>query len=91
MVHPAICHPFTSLAPRVWHWADEYGDWVGAWLVGGDSLIEWLAPFGTELGLGPGDLERFEQLAKPNWLHAAIAAPPSWPPLADRASRGRRG
>ena len=49
-------------------------------------MIEWLAHFGTEHGLGPGDLERFEQLAKPNWMNAAIPAPPTWPPLPDRAS-----
>lgn len=91
LVQPAICHPFSSLAPRVWHRADEYGDWVGAWLVGGNSLIEWLAHFGTEHGLGPRDLERFEQLAKPNWLTAAIPAPPSWPPLPDTAGRCPRG
>ena len=90
-VHPAICHPFTSLAPRDWHRADEHGDWVGAWLLGGDSVIEWLVHFGTEHGLGPGDLERFEELAKPNWMNAAIPAPPSWPPLPDTAARGPLG
>ena len=90
-VHPAICHPFTSLPPRDWHRADEHGDWVGAWLVGGNSVIEWLAHFGTEHGLGPGDLERFEQLAKPNWMNAAIPAPPSWPPTPDTATRGPLG
>jgi hypothetical protein len=35
-VQPAICHPFTAIAPRIWHRPDEHGDWVGAWLVGGD-------------------------------------------------------
>ena len=90
-VQPAICHPFTALTPSLWHRADEHGDWVGAWLVGGNSLIEWLAQFGTEHGLGPGDLERFEELAKPNWMNAAMPAPPTWPPLPDRASRGPQG
>ncbi len=45
-VHPAICHPFTSTEPRIWHRADEHGDWVGAWLVGGDSVVGWLLHFG---------------------------------------------
>jgi hypothetical protein len=58
-VEPAICHPFASLEPRVWYRADEDGTWVGAWLVGGDSLLPWLEHFGREHGLGSGDLERF--------------------------------
>jgi hypothetical protein len=80
-VEPAICHPFASLAPRVWYRADEEGTWVGAWLVGGDSLIPWLEHFDCEHGLGPGDLKRFDTLAQTNWLKPAIAAAPTWPPL----------
>ena len=38
-VQPAICHPFASLEPRFWYRADEHGAWVGAWLIGGDSLL----------------------------------------------------
>ena len=45
-VQPAICHPFTPTRPRIWHRPDEHGDWVGAWLLGGDSVIEWLEHFG---------------------------------------------
>jgi hypothetical protein len=84
-VQPAICHPFNSLPPRVWHRADDHGEWIDAWLIGGDVVIEWLEHFGSEHGVGPGDLERFDELSKPNWLKAAIPAPPSWPPLPDRA------
>jgi hypothetical protein len=80
-VQPAICHPFASLEPRVWYRADEHGAWVGAWLIGGDSLLRWLEHFGREHGLGSGDLERFDALTAPNWLRAAIVAAPSWPPL----------
>jgi hypothetical protein len=90
-VQPAICHPFTAIEARIWHRADEHGNWVGAWLVGGESVVEWLAHFGTEAGLGPGDLERFDQLAKPNWMTAAMPAPSTWPVLPDPASRGPRG
>ncbi len=46
-VQPAICHPFASLQPRVWYRADEEGTWVGAWLLGGDSLIDWLSTSGA--------------------------------------------
>ena len=84
-VRPAICHPFSTQPPRVWYRADDVGESVGAWVVGGDSLIEWIEHFGTECGLSPGDLARFDQLSKPNWLKAAIPAQPSWPPLPDRA------
>jgi len=80
-VRPAICHPFASLRPRVWYRADEHGRWVGAWLVGGDSVMSWLEHFGREHGLGSGDLKRFDALTDPNWLRPAIVAAPSWPPL----------
>ena len=80
-VQPAICHPFTPLRPRLWHRPDDHGAWVGAWLTGGDSVIEWLEQFGNEHGLGPRDLVRFDELAKPNWLRPAIPASPTWPRL----------
>jgi hypothetical protein len=83
-VQPAICHPFASLQARDWYRADEHGSWVGAWLVGGDSLIAWLEHFGCEHGLGIGDLERFDALAAANWLRPAIVAAPSWPPVPER-------
>jgi hypothetical protein len=80
-VQPAICHPFSVIRPRRWHRPDEHGEWVGAWLLGGDSVIEWLEHFGPEHGLNVGDLACFDRLAKPNWLTGAIPAPPSWPPI----------
>jgi hypothetical protein len=80
-VHAAICHPFTPTAPRIWHRPDGEGRWVGAWLVGGDSVLEWLWHFGPRHGLGPADLERFDGLAKANWLTGAIQGPPTWPPV----------
>jgi hypothetical protein len=83
-VQPAICHPFASLQPRDWYRADEHGSWVGAWLVGGDSLLTWLEHFGCEHGLGTGDLERFDALAEANWLKPAIVAAPTWPPVPER-------
>ena len=85
-VQPAICHPFTPLRPRLWYRPDDHGAWIGAWLTGGDSVIEWLEHFGNEHGLGPPDLARFDELANPNWLRPAIPASPSWPPLPDRQS-----
>ena len=83
-VQPAICHPFASLQPRDWYRADEHGSWVGAWLVGGDSLLTWLEHFGCEHGLATGDLERFDALATANWLRPAIVAMPTWPPVPER-------
>jgi hypothetical protein len=80
-VQPAICHPFTSAEPRIWHRSDEHGDWIGAWLIGGDSVIEWLTHFGPQHGLNAGDLARFDKLAKSNWLKGAISTPPSWPQI----------
>jgi hypothetical protein len=85
-VRPAVCHPFTSTRPRIWHRPDEHGDWVGAWLIGGDSVIEWLEHFGSEHGVNAADLERFDELARPNWLREAIPTPPSWPPIRDAAA-----
>ncbi len=66
-VHPAICHPFTSTEPRIWHRPDEHGDWIGAWLIGGDSVIKWLEHFGPDHGLNAADLARFDELSRPNW------------------------
>ncbi len=85
-VRPAICHPFSATEPRIWHRADQRGDWVGAWLVGGDSVLGWLLHFGSGRGLSPSDLARFDELAKPNWLRGAIPAAPSWPQLSDSRS-----
>jgi hypothetical protein len=87
-VHPAICHPFTSTEPRIWHRADEHGDWVGAWLVGGDSVLGWLLHFGPQHGLSAADLARFDDLAKPNWLTGAIPTAPSWPQVHEAPSAG---
>jgi hypothetical protein len=87
-VQPAICHPFTSREPRIWHRADERGDWVGAWLVGGDSVVEWLLHFGPQHGLSAVDLARFDELAKPNWLKGAIPTAPSWPQIHQAPSAG---
>ena len=84
-VQSAICHPFSRVTPRVWHRADDRCEWIGAWLIGGDSVIEWLQHFGGEHGFGPGDLARFDALSKPNWLEPAMPAVPSWPPLPERA------
>ena len=38
---------------------------------------------------GPAELwERFDELAKPNWLKSAIPTPPSWPPIPEAAPPG---
>lgn len=85
-VQAAICFPFSSVRPRIWYRADDCGEWLGAWVLGGDSVIEWLAQFGPEHGLSPADLDQVDELSKPNWLTSAIPTPPSWPPL-HRAAR----
>jgi hypothetical protein len=90
-VQAAVCHPFTATRPRIWHRPDERGDWVGAWLIGGDSVIEWLEHFGPEHGLNAADLARFDELARPNWLRGAIPTPPSWPPIRDAAAPDSEG
>ena len=82
-VHGAICHPFSSTQPRQWHRADADGDWVDAWLVGADSVVEWIEHFGSDHGLSVADLAHFDRLAKPNWLRPAIPTPSTWPPLPD--------
>ncbi len=87
-VQPAICHPFSSGQPRLWHRPDQDGTWAGAWVLGGDSVIGWLKHFGAEHGLGPADLERFDELAKSNWLKPAIPVAPSWPEIPEPAPRG---
>jgi hypothetical protein len=35
-------------------------------LVGGDSMLEWLARFGQDYSVGPRDLKRFDDLSEPN-------------------------
>ena len=44
-------------------------------------MIGWLQHFGPQHGLSAADLERFDELAKPNWLKAAIPTAPSWPQI----------
>lgn len=90
-VQAAICHPFTSAAPRLWHRPDDQGNWSAAWVLGGDHVIEWLEHFAQRHGLSRGDLERFDRLSKPNWLKAAIPSPPSWPPVPESTPRNGRG
>jgi hypothetical protein len=85
-IRAAICFPFSSVRPRLWYRADDRGEWRGAWVVGGDSVIEWLGHFDPGHGRAPADLDRFDELAKPNWLVSAIPTAPSWPPL-HRAAR----
>ncbi len=87
-VQPAICRPFAPARPRLWHRPDEHGVWVGAWVVGGDSVIEWLEHFGSEHGYGPAELERFDELAKSDWLRPAIPTAPSWPPIPEALPPG---
>jgi hypothetical protein len=87
-VRPAICHPFTPTEPRIWYRPDEHGDWVGAWLVGGDSVIGWLMQFGPQHGLSTGDLASFDALAKANWRKGAIPTAPSWPQIREAPSPG---
>ena len=90
-VQAAVCHPFTATRPRIWYRPDEYGDWVGAWLIGGDSVIEWLEHFGPKHGLNTSDLARFDALARRNWLKGAIPTPPSWPPIRKAAGSDSEG
>ncbi len=90
-VQPALCHPFTTAAPRMWHRPDDEGNWIAAWVLGGEHVIEWLYHFGREHGLSRGDLERFDRLAKPNWLQAAIPSLPSWPPVSKSTPPGAAG
>ena len=80
-VQAAICYPFSSLRPRIWHREGEGGAWVAAWILGGDSVIDWLEHFGEEDGLRPADLKHFDELSRPNWLRPAIPTPETWPPL----------
>jgi hypothetical protein len=82
-VEGAICHPFTATNPRIWHRPDEHGDWLSAWVLGRDCVIDWLAHFGPQCGLNRTDLERFDQLAKPDWHMGAIPTPASWPPVGE--------
>lgn len=88
-VVPAICHPFSTAAPRLWHRAAEPGEWVGAWVLGGDALLSWLDQFRGRAGFSPADLERLDRLASRPWRRGAIPAAPSWPPVT--AARVRRG
>ena len=87
-VQAAICHPFTAAAPRLWNRPDENGEWIGAWVIGGNAVIDWLDHFGAHHGLAPGDLERFDALSTPNWLTPAMPAAATWPPLPARAGSG---
>src|SRR5689334_3256231 len=90
-VQAAICHPFKSAVPRRWHRPDDQGDWIAAWVLGGDHLVPWLEHFGQEHGLSPNDLRLFDRLAKPNWLKAAIPSPPSWLPVPESRPPGPAG
>ncbi|MGN6169513.1 MAG: hypothetical protein ACTHQQ_15285 [Solirubrobacteraceae bacterium] len=90
-VQAAICQPFTSAAPPVWHRPDDQYNWIAAWVLGGDHVVQWLEHFGHKHRLSPNDLRLFDQLAKPNWLKAAILSPPSWPPVPESTPPGSAG
>jgi hypothetical protein len=66
-VHVAFCRALHhgDLQPR-W-WSHERG--VGAWVMGLSSLTEWLQHFGTDNGVGVGDLNRLRE------LRAAVVKP----------------
>jgi hypothetical protein len=89
-VRGAVCHPFTATRPRIWHRPDEHGDWVSAWVLGRDCVIEWLEHFGRQHGLNPTDLARFDQLVKPNWLNGAIPTAATWPSIGEAAPTDAR-
>ena len=83
-VRPAICHPSTATSPRLWHRPDDHGRWIGCWVIGGDRVVDWIEHFGRQHGLSIGDLKRFDELAKPNWLRPARPTAASWPAISSR-------
>ena len=89
-VPAGICHPFSSTRPRHWYRRDQDGHWVGAWVLGGVWVIDWLEHFGRAQGLSAGDLVLFDVLANANWLRPAIATASTWPVLPEPPSGPRR-
>ncbi len=66
-VHAAFCRALHhgDLQPRWW----SREDGVGAWVMGLSSLTEWMQHYGTDNGVGVGDLNRLRE------LRAAVVKP----------------
>jgi hypothetical protein len=66
-VHAAFCRALYhgDLHPRWW----SHEDGVGAWVMGLSSLTDWMRHYGTDNGVGVGDLNRLRE------LRAAVVKP----------------
>jgi hypothetical protein len=66
-VQAGVCRALTpDLEPRWWCRAGE----AGAWVMGLNWVIPWLAHFGPEHGVGVKDVERLREMAGPRWERA---------------------
>jgi len=65
-----------DIKPRFWY---RTGDGGGSWILGVDWLIPWIEHFGPQHGLNTKDLDRFRQLATPDWSRPVAPVPPGIP------------
>jgi hypothetical protein len=77
-VEVVMCLAFDEMKPRAWYGGERYKG-RGGWVLGTDSLLDWLLNFDTGYGLSRADIHRLQQAAGPIWDRRSTARLPSTP------------
>jgi hypothetical protein len=76
--HAAVCLAFDEMKPRAWFGGEELRG-HGGWVLGVDWLQRWIFGFGSEQGLGNGDIRRLDDASGPFWNRRSTARLPATP------------
>jgi hypothetical protein len=77
-VEVVMCLAFDEMRPRAWYGGERYKG-RGGWVLGNDSLVDWLRNFDTGYGLSRADIDRLQQGAGPFWDRRSTARLPTTP------------
>jgi hypothetical protein len=77
-VEVVMCLAFDEMKPRAWYGGERYKG-RGGWVLGIDSLLDWLLNFDTGDGLSRADVHRLQQAAGPFWDRRSTARLPTTP------------
>lgn len=79
-VEVVMCLAFDEIKPRAWYGGERYQG-RGGWVLGINSLLDWLHSFDTGHGLSRADIQRLHDEAGPFWDRRSTARLPSTPNL----------